>query len=106
MANDLAVELGRREIAEMSCIAGVGGNVRHLLRIAQSGRPIRALDGGPLAWVKNGLAPHGISPARHVLLKQHGVRKRDRYDFDHAAAGGPSCFTATRALTSRAQTMR
>ena len=45
MANHLAVRLDRSGVAEMSCIAGVGGNVPHLVRIARSGRPILALDG-------------------------------------------------------------
>jgi uncharacterized metal-binding protein len=37
MANFIGLELDRRELAEMSCIAGVGGGVRHLVSIAQSG---------------------------------------------------------------------
>src|SRR5690606_21354051 len=40
MANWLAVALDRRGLAEMSCIAGVGGDVPKLVRVATSGRPI------------------------------------------------------------------
>ena len=39
MANHIAVQLDRRGEAEMSCIAGVGGDVSQLVRIAHSGRP-------------------------------------------------------------------
>src|SRR5690606_2179578 len=45
MANQLALWLDREGAAEMSCIAGVGGGVTGLVRTAQAGRPILALDG-------------------------------------------------------------
>ena len=86
MANHLAVRLDRSGVAEMSCIAGVGGNVPHLVRIARSGRPILALDGCALQCVKNSLAQRGVEPTRHVLLQQLGVKKRYRTDFDPAEA--------------------
>lgn len=34
MANHIAVSLDRSDEAEMSCIAGVGGNVKALLKLA------------------------------------------------------------------------
>jgi uncharacterized metal-binding protein len=45
LANDVAVRMDRGRLAEMSCIAGVGGDILHLVSIARSGRPIIALDG-------------------------------------------------------------
>ena len=45
LANNLAVRLDRSGVAEMSCIAGVGGNVKHLVRIAKSGRRFWIDDG-------------------------------------------------------------
>lgn len=82
MANHIALQLDRQGIAEMSCIAGVGGNVPHLVRIAQSGRPILALDGCPLQCVKSSLAQRGIVPTQHILLHEQGVKKRYHMDFD------------------------
>lgn len=82
LANHVAVRLDRQGVAEMSCIAGVGGDVPHLLKIAQSGRPIIALDGCPLVCVHSALARHGITPERHYQLQQFGVRKRQHEDFD------------------------
>lgn len=38
MANHLALQLDRAGLAEMSCIAGVGGGVEGLVRTARSGR--------------------------------------------------------------------
>ncbi len=82
LANHVALRLDRKGVAEMSCIAGVGGDVPHLLKIAQSGRPIVALDGCPLVCVHSTLARHGIAPQRHYQLQQYGVKKRKHEDFD------------------------
>lgn len=82
MSNHIAIALDRRDLAEMSCIAGVGGDVPKLVRIAKSGRPIVALDGCALACVKNCLARHGVTAQRYHLLSEMGVRKRYGTDFD------------------------
>ena len=82
LANQVAVRLDRSGVAEMSCIAGVGGDVPHLLKIARSGRPILALDGCPLVCVQSTLARHGIVAQRHYQLQQHGVKKRLHEDFN------------------------
>lgn len=86
LANHVALQLDRRGVAEMSCIAGVGGDVPHLMKIVRSGRPIVALDGCPLACVRSVLARHGIKADRHYPLQQYGVRKRTHEDFDPAQA--------------------
>ncbi len=86
LANHLAVQLDRRGDAEMSCIAGVGGDVPHLLKPAKSGRPIIALDGCPLVCVQSCLARHGIAPSRHYQLYHYGVKKRNHADFDPTQA--------------------
>lgn len=86
LANQVAVRLDRSGVAEMSCIAGVGGDVPSLVKTARSGRPIIALDGCPLVCVQSSLARHGITPTRHYQLQQYGVRKRQHEDFDPAQA--------------------
>ena len=86
LTNHVAIQLDRRGRAEMSCIAGVGGDVPHLLKIMQSGRPIIALDGCPLVCVKSCLDRHGIKAARYYQLQQHGVKKRMHEDFDPVQA--------------------
>lgn len=86
LANHVAVQLDRRGVAEMSCIAGVGGDVAHLLKIAQSGRPIVALDGCPLVCVQSCLARHGLHAQRHYQLQHYGIKKRQHADFDPAQA--------------------
>ena len=82
LANHVAVRMDRKGVAEMSCIAGVGGDVPKLVRLAQSGRPILALDGCPLVCVQSSLARHGITPERHYQLHEYGVKKRNHQDFD------------------------
>ena len=86
LANHVAVQMDRRGSAEMSCIAGVGGDVPKLVRLAKSGRPILALDGCPLVCVKSVLERHGLNPTRHYQLHEYGVKKRTHQDFDPAQA--------------------
>ncbi len=76
LANTLALHLDRDGEAQMSCIAGVGGDVPNFVRQAASGRPILALDGCPLACVRSCLKRHGVEPDRYVQLQEHGVKKR------------------------------
>ncbi len=90
LANHLAVRLDREGSAEMSCIAGLGGDVASLVRkareAADGGRAIVAIDGCVLGCVRQTLARHGIVPSRHVELWRMGVRKRQHEDFDPAQA--------------------
>lgn len=78
LANDLAVWMTREGVAEMSCIAGVGGHVKPLVRTAKSGRQIIALDGCPLACVRATLKQHGIEPDHHIELTRMGLKRQDR----------------------------
>ncbi len=82
MANYLAVQLDRKGIAEMSCIAGVGGNVKKLVRTAASGRKIIVIDGCPLACSKACLGNHSLMPDVHIELTAMGVKKLNHVDFN------------------------
>jgi uncharacterized metal-binding protein len=86
MANYMALRLDGEDMAEMSCIAGFGGNVPHLVKIATSGWPILVLDGCPLQCAEACLRQHGIEPDEHVVFSQHRVRKRYHAEFDQAEA--------------------
>lgn len=86
MANHLALRLDREHLAEMSCIAGVGGGVTGLVRTAQSGRPLLAIDGCVLACAKACLARAGVEPTAHLLLNEVGAKKRKHVDFDRDQA--------------------
>jgi len=86
LANELAIRLDRGRVAEMSCIAGVGGNVKKLVNTARSGRPILAIDGCALACTRACLAERGVTPEQHVILTEYGARKRYHQDFDRIEA--------------------
>jgi uncharacterized metal-binding protein len=86
MANYVAVQMDRQGTAEISCIAGVGGNVRKLVQTALSGRKIVVIDGCPLACAKACLNNHSIEPDVHVELTSLGVSKRQHQDFDKQQA--------------------
>lgn len=81
-SNDVALALDRRNLAEMSCIAGVGGDVPKLVKVARSGRPIIAIDGCALACVRNSLARHGLEPAVWHELSKYEVQKIYQKDPD------------------------
>lgn len=81
LANDVAVSLDREGMATMSCIAGVGGDVKSLVRKATAGKPILAIDGCALACVRKSLQRHGVKPDAHVVLSELGVGKRQHQSY-------------------------
>ena len=86
LANALADRLDREGLAEMSCIAGVGGRVPALVSKARSGRPILAIDGCRLQCVQGCLDQHGVTADVHLLLNEYGLKKRYGEDCDAETA--------------------
>lgn len=82
MANYMAIQIDRNSIADMSCIAGVGGGVKKLVNTALSGRKIIVIDGCPLACAKACLNQHEVEPDIHIELTAYGVTKKNHTDFD------------------------
>lgn len=82
MANNIAIQLDREGVAEMSCIAGVGGDVRKLVKVAKSGRPVIGIDGCPLACVKSALARHDVEMLSWHELSGYEVEKVYGMDFE------------------------
>ncbi|MDE2597999.1 MAG: zinc-binding protein [Rhodocyclaceae bacterium] len=80
LANTMALRLDRMGKAEMSCIAGVGGGVPALLKVAHSGRPILALDGCALACARACLDKAGVAPDTHLILNREGAKKKFHAD--------------------------
>lgn len=77
LANDIAVVLDREGHAQMSCIAGVGGNVKGLVKIAKSGRPILAIDGCKISCVKKVLELQQVKAKWHFELTKFGFKKME-----------------------------
>ena len=86
MANYIAIQIDRKGTADMSCIAGVGGNVKKLVNTAKAGREIIVIDGCPLACSKACLSHHSIEPDLHFELTSYGVKKQNHVDFDKEQA--------------------
>lgn len=84
LANDVALTLDRTGVMQMSCIAGVGGNIKSIVKLAQSGRPILALDGCKLNCVKQSLALQKVTPTWHIEITQLGYKKQQQLDCDLA----------------------
>ena len=81
LANDVAVKMDREGIAEMSCIAGVGGNVKPLVQKAKSGRKTIAIDGCVLKCAKSCLNNVGVEPDIHYVLTNYGLKKEYHKDY-------------------------
>lgn len=88
MANFIAIKMDREGLAEMSCIAGVGGGVKPLVKTAQSGREIYALDGCVLKCVHACLTNQGVKANQSWVLTDLGVAKQVHVDFDKEQALG------------------
>lgn len=86
MANYLAIRIDRMGIADMSCIVGVGGGVKKLVKTALSGRKIIVLDGCPLTCSKACLKKYDLVPDMHLDLSTLGVSKKEHVDFNPAEA--------------------
>jgi len=83
-ANALALRMDREGVAEMSCIAGVGGGVAPLVKQAQSAERVIAIDGCPLHCALHSLRLRGVEPAEHIKLAELGVKKAKHQDPDLA----------------------
>lgn len=81
LANRIAVHLDRSGVAEMSCIAGIGGQVKPIIRLAQSGRPVLAIDGCPLRCVQRSLNSIDVTENHHLLLSEYGLKKRQDEEY-------------------------
>jgi uncharacterized metal-binding protein len=77
LANDMAVMANSEGIAEMSCIAGVGGNVKPLVKKARESKQIVVLDGCVLQCAKACLENAGIEPNVHIILTDYNFKKEN-----------------------------
>jgi uncharacterized metal-binding protein len=74
LANQLALELDRRGIAEMSCLAGVGAAKQHFLRRLND-REVWIIDGCPIQCSLGVFHQVHEHVEVHIRLDELGVRK-------------------------------
>ena len=74
LAYDVALELDRRGVAEMSCLAGIGGRITHFLR-QLPGRDVWIIDGCPIECARGVFEQVRGRADAHICLHELGVRK-------------------------------
>jgi uncharacterized metal-binding protein len=75
LADRIARRLARDGTAEMSCLAGIGGRVKSLLRKAENAGRILVVDGCPLNCAAHTLKLAGFQNFEHLELQKIGIRK-------------------------------
>ena len=75
LADRTARTLSQQQLGAMSCLAGIGGRVKPLIREAQNAEHIVVIDGCPLNCAKHTLAQAGFTNVHHLELHRLGERK-------------------------------
>lgn len=75
LADLTARSLAQAKLAEMSCLAGIGGRVKILMLKAERAEDILVIDGCPLNCARNTLELAGFKNFRHLELHKLGLRK-------------------------------
>ena len=75
LADRIARRLAREGAAEMSCLAGIGGRVKHLVSKAEKAERILVIDGCPLNCAAHTLRLAGFQTFDHLELQKIGIRK-------------------------------
>lgn len=75
LADRIARQLAREGAAEMSCLAGVGGRVKHLVAVAEKAGRVLVIDGCPINCARKTLELAGVQHVEHLELQKLGLRK-------------------------------
>ncbi|MFN7141233.1 MAG: putative zinc-binding protein [Limisphaerales bacterium] len=75
LADQVARTASKRGLAEMSCLAGIGGRVKHLLKTAERAENIVVVDGCPINCAAKTLRLAGFDQFQHLQLHKLGFRK-------------------------------
>ena len=75
LADRIARQLAREGVGEMSCLAGVGGRVKHLVAVAENARRVLVIDGCPINCAHKTLELAGVQRVEHLELQKLGLRK-------------------------------
>jgi len=88
LADRIARRLTREGVAEMSCLAGIGGRVKPLVNKAAGAERILAIDGCPLNCTRHTLELAGFKNFEHLELHKLGMRKNSCPVTDERVAQG------------------
>lgn len=79
MAYDIALTIDSEGYAELSCIAGIAGDVQPMVSLARSERDIIAIDGCGLGCVKACLARCNVKVDHYYDISSFGIEKKDKW---------------------------
>ena len=75
LADRIARQLAHEGVGEMSCLAGIGGRVKHLVAVAEKAERILVIDGCPIHCARQTLELAGVPRFEHLTLHALGLRK-------------------------------
>ena len=75
LADRIARRIAREGLAEMSCLAGVGGRIKHLVAVAETAERVLVIDGCPINCARRTLELAGVTQVEHLALHELGFRK-------------------------------
>ena len=75
LADRIARRIAREGWAEMSCLAGVGGRIKHLVAVAETAERVLVIDGCPINCARRTLELAGVTHVEHLDLHELGLRK-------------------------------
>lgn len=88
IADHIARRLTREGLAQMSCLAGIGGRVKALMLRAEKAERILVVDGCPLNCAAHTLKLAGFEKFEHLELQKIGMRKGSCPVTDECIAAG------------------
>jgi uncharacterized metal-binding protein len=88
IADRVARQLTREGLAQMSCLAGIGGRVKSLLSKAENAERILVVGGCPLNCARHTLELAGFNKFDHLELHSLGIRKGSAPVTDERIASG------------------
>lgn len=81
LANALAVKLDREKKGTMSCVAGLGGDVVSLVKIAKEAEEVLIIDGCQLSCGLHCFRRHSDKEILHLRLTDFNLAKKNQTDF-------------------------
>ena len=75
LSDRIARRLTQEGVAQMSCLAGIGGRVKHLVAVAQNAKRILVIDGCPINCARKTLELAGVRRFEHLGLHGLGFHK-------------------------------
>jgi uncharacterized metal-binding protein len=78
IANNVMIELDKREIGNAYCLAGIGAALSGFVESAKAAKTI-VVDGCPVGCGKKAFEKYGIEASRYFVITELGIEKT--YDF-------------------------